>query len=164
MAIAIKSLIFPINCNNKNLGERKNKPPIFLSTNPSHVNIDKLSILYRKCSHSPHRFPSSDEIVAGKLAVAVDHSSVVVSVFAAFPGTGDDLEEREKGFWGRIIPASVTPENGDLVGFGRAVSDLGLTASIYDVMVRLTSFFSSLLLTSDYFFRTCYLSFTVSQF
>lgn len=87
-----------------------------------------------------------------------------MSVFAAFPGTGDDLEEREKGFWGRIIPASVTPENGDLVGFGRAVSDLGLTASIYDVMVRLTSFFSSLLLTSDYFFRTCYLSFTVSQF
>ena len=29
----------------------------------------------------------------------------------------------------------VTPSNGQLVGFGRAVSDLGLTASIYDVMV-----------------------------
>lgn len=29
----------------------------------------------------------------------------------------------------------VTPLNSQLVGFGRAVSDLGLTASIYDVMV-----------------------------
>lgn len=29
----------------------------------------------------------------------------------------------------------VGPSNGDMVGFGRAVSDLGLTASIYDVMV-----------------------------
>ncbi|KAL2526871.1 Acyl-CoA N-acyltransferases (NAT) superfamily protein [Abeliophyllum distichum] len=33
----------------------------------------------------------------------------------------------------RVIP--VTPDNGQLVGFGRAVSDFGLTASIYDVMV-----------------------------
>lgn len=29
----------------------------------------------------------------------------------------------------------VTPFNSQLVGFGRAVSDQGLTASIYDVMV-----------------------------
>lgn len=33
----------------------------------------------------------------------------------------------------RVVP--VTPENGTLVGFGRAVSDGGLTASIYDVVV-----------------------------
>lgn len=32
--------------------------------------------------------------------------------------------------------APVTPENGRLIGFGRAVSDLGLTASIYDIMVH----------------------------
>lgn len=29
----------------------------------------------------------------------------------------------------------ITPANGQLVGFGRAVSDLELTATIYDVMV-----------------------------
>lgn len=34
----------------------------------------------------------------------------------------------------RVVP--VTAENGMLVGFGRAVSDGGLTAAIYDVVVR----------------------------
>ncbi|KAK1570434.1 hypothetical protein Q3G72_001820 [Acer saccharum] len=33
----------------------------------------------------------------------------------------------------RLMP--VSPSNGKLVGFGRAVSDVGLTASIYDVVV-----------------------------
>lgn len=152
MAIAaIRSanrLIFSITCNSssdsKRVGSaRKNKPPIFISTNPSHINIDTLSKLYLSCNHSPHRFPSSDVIDARKLAVAVSHSSVVVSVFAAVAdvggsGGGGDVEDNEKGLWGRILPAvvtGVTPENGELVGFGRAVSDLGLTASIYDVMV-----------------------------
>lgn len=41
------------------------------------------------------------------------------------------------GFWLRVTP--VTPFDGELVGFGRAVSDSGLTASIYDVMVTLAS-------------------------
>lgn len=36
--------------------------------------------------------------------------------------------------WQTVVEP-VTPQNGELVGFGRAVSDMGLTASIYDVMV-----------------------------
>ncbi|KNA03005.1 hypothetical protein SOVF_213260 [Spinacia oleracea] len=150
MAIAIRSanrVIFPIRCNNISSGNdndkrvRKNKPlpPILVSTNPSHINIHTLSNLYLSCNHSPHRFPLSNDIDPRKLAVAVSHSSVVVSVFAAVRdssgGFGGVEEEREKGLWGRILPAVVTSENGELVGFGRAVSDLGLTASIHDVMV-----------------------------
>ncbi|XP_021752415.1 uncharacterized N-acetyltransferase ycf52-like [Chenopodium quinoa] len=143
MAISITStnkLISPITCNTNNInnnGKRLNNklPPIFISTNPSHINIDTLSNLYLSCNHSPHRFPlSSDGIDNRKLGVAVSNSSVVVSVFAEVGGV-DDVEEREKGLWGRVLPTVVTPENGELVGFGRAVSDLGLTASIYDVMV-----------------------------
>ncbi|XP_021762323.1 uncharacterized protein LOC110727091, partial [Chenopodium quinoa] len=136
--------IFPITCNTNNInnnGKRFNNklPPIFISTNPSYINIDTLSNLYLSCNHSPHRFPlTSDGIDTRKLGVAVSNSSVAVSVFAEVGGSNggvDDVEEREKGLWGRILPAVVTPENGELVGFGRAVSDLGLTASIYDVMV-----------------------------
>lgn len=115
-------------------GERK-RPPIFISSNPSHINLDSLSSLYLACNHSPHRFPSaagSGDMDSGKLAVAVSHSAVVVSVFAD-GGAG----ERDEGLFGRISPppARVGPGNGRLVGFGRAISDLGLTASIYDVMV-----------------------------
>lgn len=59
----------------------------------------------------------------------------MVSVFAQIGG--GDVGEREIGVLGRVLSAMarVTPENAELVGFGRAVSDLGLTASIYDVMV-----------------------------
>ncbi|KAL2898001.1 Protein-methionine sulfoxide oxidase mical2b [Bienertia sinuspersici] len=117
------------NYNNAMVGDRRriSKPPIIISTNPSHINIDTLSNLYLSCNHSPHRFPLSDgKIDPGKLAVAVSHSSVVVSVFSAV--SGDDVEEREKGLWERIVPSTttLTLENGELVGFGRAVSDLGL--------------------------------------
>ena len=38
------------------------------------------------------------------------------------------------------VVSPVSPLNGELVGFGRAVSDLGLTASIYDVMVIVVLF------------------------
>ncbi|KAK6135589.1 hypothetical protein DH2020_030697 [Rehmannia glutinosa] len=124
-------------------------PPISISTNPAHVNLIHLRELYAVCNHSCHRFPTVD--AAGivepvdelKLRTAVSHSSVVVSAFTKpefltaqsftsaeltnFIGIGGD--------WIRKV-APVTPENGRLIGFGRAVSDLGLTASIYDVMVH----------------------------
>ncbi|CAL1382035.1 unnamed protein product [Linum trigynum] len=45
-------------------------------------------------------------------------------------GLGDVLQ--------RLIPPDlmISPSNGQLVGFGRAVSDSGLTASIHDVVVK----------------------------
>ncbi|KAJ4850021.1 hypothetical protein Tsubulata_014056, partial [Turnera subulata] len=143
---------------------QKSKIPIFLSTKPSHVNPHHLSRLFTLCNHSCHRFPKLDPeegrvvvepIDVKKLEVALCNSSVVVSVFCESKYVDDDDEEESmdsegegkkplQGFGDllqRVVPlpplplASVSPENGRLVGFGRAVSDLGLTASIYDVMV-----------------------------
>ncbi|XP_020548968.1 uncharacterized protein LOC105160964 isoform X2 [Sesamum indicum] len=124
-------------------------PPVFISTNPAHVNQHHLRDLYAICNHSCHRFPTIDAagrvepVDALKLREALSHSPVVVSAFTkpeflttqssaspevtTFTGIGGD--------WIRKV-APVTPENGRLIGFGRAVSDLGLTASIYDVMVH----------------------------
>ncbi|XP_027107256.2 GCN5-related N-acetyltransferase 3, chloroplastic-like isoform X2 [Coffea arabica] len=123
-------------------------PPLYISTNPSHVNPSHLQHLYALCNHSCHRFPNLDSyglvelIDVGKLRTALSNSSVVVSVFTK-PELANDLSStaevgtRSMGIGGnwiqRVMP--VTPDNGKLVGFGRAVSDLGLTASIYDVMV-----------------------------
>lgn len=65
-----------------------------------------------------------------------------MSVFASVTDCDEGgVDEKEKGLLGRILPAAlmgVTAENGELVGFGRAVSDQALTASIYDVMVSFT--------------------------
>ncbi|KAL4574946.1 hypothetical protein LXL04_021786 [Taraxacum kok-saghyz] len=120
---------------------RPPSPPIFISTNLSDVNPIHLRDLYSSCNQSCHRFPniSSDGRVepvdVEKLTIALSHSSVVVSVFAR-PETVASLPENLNtgGDWyRRMIP--LTPFSGKLVGFGRAVSDNGLTASIYDVMV-----------------------------
>ncbi|KAL8218019.1 hypothetical protein R6Q57_021392 [Mikania cordata] len=112
---------------------RRPTPPIFISTNLSDVNPIHLRDLCNTCNHSFHRFPNIlpdgrlEPIAVDKLRIALSHSSVVVSVFAGLEWTaGDD-------WYRRMIP--VTPVTGQLVGFGRAVSDEALTASIYDVMV-----------------------------
>ncbi|KAL8539452.1 hypothetical protein ACS0TY_001168 [Phlomoides rotata] len=123
------------------------RPPIFISTNTAHVNQCHLRELYALCNHSCHRFPTIDAsgsvepVDPLKLRTALSHSSVVVSVFTKpeFVTTQSSPEVRRVvgigGDWIRKV-APVTPENGRLIGFGRAVSDLGLTASIYDVMVH----------------------------
>ncbi|KAL0298271.1 UNVERIFIED_CONTAM: hypothetical protein Sradi_6486900 [Sesamum radiatum] len=153
-------------------------PPVFISTNPAHVNPHHLRELYALCNHSCHRFPTIDAagrvepVDALKLRKALSHSPVVVSAFTkpeflttqssaspevtTFTGIGGD--------WIRKV-APVTPENGRLIGFGRAVSDLGLTASIYDVMVHpalqersLTEAYDIAALCTDnqrHFFRAC---------
>ncbi|KAI3735071.1 hypothetical protein L6452_14558 [Arctium lappa] len=112
-------------------------PPIFISTNLSHVNPIHLRDLYSSCNHSCHRFPNIfpdgrvEPVDVAKLRIALSHSSVVVSVFAR-PSLPENLNTG--GDWYRkMIP--LTPFSGELVGFGRAVSDNGLTASIYDVVV-----------------------------
>ncbi|KAI3458408.1 hypothetical protein Pfo_015071 [Paulownia fortunei] len=124
-------------------------PPISISTNPAHVNPHHLRELYAICNHSCHRFPIIDAagrvepVDALKLRTALSHSSVVVSAFTkpefvtTQPSTSAEVTSFVGigGDWIRKV-APVKPENGRLIGFGRAVSDLGLTASIYDVMVH----------------------------
>lgn len=122
-------------------------PPLHISTNPADVNPRHLQDLYALCNHSGHRFPSFDSngrvepVDITKLRTALTHSSVLVSVFARpeFTSHSSSTTEASKsqgtgGEWiWRVMP--ITPANGQLVGFGRAVSDLELTATIYDVMV-----------------------------
>lgn len=130
-------------------------PPLHISTNPADVNPRHLQDLYALCNHSGHRFPSFDSngrvepVDITKLRTALTHSSVLVSVFARpeFTSHSSSTTEASKsqgtgGEWiWRVMP--ITPANGQLVGFGRAVSDLELTATIYDVMVRILLSFLS---------------------
>ena len=53
----------------------------------------------------------------------------------------DGLDKSLSSFVDFFTP--VSPERDLLVGFGRAVSDFGLTASIYDVMVTLAYIFQN---------------------
>ncbi|GER50865.1 calcium-dependent lipid-binding family protein [Striga asiatica] len=120
-------------------------PPIAISTNPVHINLNHLRELYAACNLSGHRFPAVDDsggvepIDEIKLRTALSHSPFVVSAFTKPEFlTTDSVEVTNfiglSGGWMRKL-APVTPENGRLVGFVRAVSDLGLTAAIYDVML-----------------------------
>lgn len=117
----------------KNTISALSRPPLILSTDASHIDINRLKDLYDVCNLSGHRFPNFDRegkaepVDLKKLKIAVSNSFVVVSVFAKLPPF-DDLVDR-------FTP--LTHWNGELVGFGRAVSDSSLTASIYDVMNRL---------------------------
>ncbi|XP_030534464.1 uncharacterized protein LOC115743699 [Rhodamnia argentea] len=121
--------------------------PIYISTRPGHVDPSALRDLYAACNLSCHRFPNlgpdrqgrEDDVVGlRKLRVALAHSSVVVSVFCRDEDLTSDVEQSAVvgigGLVNKMLPR-VHPSDGRLVGFGRAVSDLGLTASIYDLMV-----------------------------
>ncbi|XP_057989905.1 GCN5-related N-acetyltransferase 3, chloroplastic isoform X2 [Hevea brasiliensis] len=132
--------------------------PIYISTNPSDINPQDLRELCTTCNHSCHRFPAIDHngklveaVDLKKLRLALSHSSVLVSVFCNLQDAVVDNNQPEEDppspplmglgdFLRRVTPLPlhlpvVSPSNSQLVGFGRAVSDFGLTASIYDVMV-----------------------------
>ncbi|XP_031278946.1 uncharacterized protein LOC116137398 [Pistacia vera] len=125
---------------NLNLKPSISMIPIYISTNPSHINLQDLKQLYTSCNHSCHRFPKLDPkggkveeaVDIDKLSVALSHSPVLVSLFSRNLHL-ESSNQMFKNFMQRMMP--VTPSNGQLVGFGRAVSDAGLTASIHDVMV-----------------------------
>ncbi|KAL3732504.1 hypothetical protein ACJRO7_029207 [Eucalyptus globulus] len=124
--------------------------PIYISTRPGHVDPGALRDLYASCNLSCGRFPDvgpgrrvpeeegGGGIPLDKLRVALAHSAVVVSVFCRDEDLSPDAEQSAVvgigGLVSKVLPR-VDPSDGRLVGFGRAVSDLGLTASIYDVMV-----------------------------
>ncbi|ESQ55367.1 hypothetical protein EUTSA_v10026093mg [Eutrema salsugineum] len=131
--------------------------PIYISTLKKDINLEELRHLYTHCNHSCNRLSENGSIVENtvdmkKLRRAISRSDVVVSVFCK-PHHADLVEEstRENGgaavlyseeeslsssslgdLFQDVLP--LTPANGQLVGFGRAYSDYGLTASIHDLM------------------------------
>uniref|UniRef100_A0A7N1A9I7 N-acetyltransferase domain-containing protein n=1 Tax=Kalanchoe fedtschenkoi TaxID=63787 RepID=A0A7N1A9I7_KALFE len=107
------------------------RPPLIISTEPSHVDLHRLKDLYAACNISGHRLRregAAEPVDPRKLRIAVANSFVVVSVFCR------PIDSSSSGaFIQRMLP--LTHWNGELVGFGRASSDSSLTASIHDVMV-----------------------------
>ncbi|XP_010931405.1 GCN5-related N-acetyltransferase 3, chloroplastic-like isoform X4 [Elaeis guineensis] len=123
---------------------RRKPPPISISTNPSHVDPLQLQDLLRSANFSCHRFPAlaadgrAEPVDTGKLQIALAHSFVVVSVFCRPKYLVEDdkneiLRAGIANFFERALP--VPESDSRLVGFGRAVSDGGLTASIHDIVV-----------------------------
>ncbi|XP_008788100.2 uncharacterized protein LOC103705960 isoform X1 [Phoenix dactylifera] len=123
---------------------RRKPPPVSISTNPSLVDPLQLQDLFRSANFSCHRFPAlaadgrAEPVDPGKLQIALAHSFAVVSVFCRPKYLVEDDQNEILGagianFFERALP--VPESDGRLVGFGRAVSDGGLTASIHDVVV-----------------------------
>lgn len=126
--------------------------PIFISTLRKDINLEELRHLYSRCDHSCDRLSKNGSGIVDmkKLRTAISRSDVVVSVFCK-PHHAvlveDDEEEslssslrkqnKDESSLGDMFQdvLPLTPSNGQLVGFGRAYSDYGLTASIHDLMV-----------------------------
>ncbi|PIA46173.1 hypothetical protein AQUCO_01600440v1 [Aquilegia coerulea] len=116
---------------------RRPTPTTFISTNPSHVNVVELRDLFASANLSCHRFPNLDPhgivepVDPVKLRIALSNSSVLVSVFSSSSSSSSFPT------FPFPLPFSfpVSSSSRQLVGFGRAVSDNGLTASIHDVVV-----------------------------
>ncbi|RZC77914.1 hypothetical protein C5167_002434 [Papaver somniferum] len=150
MAIATLYLP-PISASISSKPLKKVRPPIFISTNPSHINPVHLRDLFSSCNLSCHRFSNMDSegrvepVDLNKLRIALAHSSVTVSVFCKPLSISNEDCPKEEGLmtqkselgFGELFQKAipVNEYNGRLVGFGRVVSDNGLTASIHDVMV-----------------------------
>ncbi|KAG0463693.1 hypothetical protein HPP92_019762 [Vanilla planifolia] len=143
----------PFSSPNKHNSRRK-LPPILISTNPVHLDLLRLRDLLMFAGHSCHRFPVLDgegrvePIDPVKLRKAVCNSFIVVSVFCRsrfLPSAAAAADVSGKVCTGEVTDfglveflekAARTPSpDHHLVGFGRAVSDGGLTASIHDVVV-----------------------------
>ncbi|KAG7542174.1 Acyl-CoA N-acyltransferase [Arabidopsis thaliana x Arabidopsis arenosa] len=140
--------------------------PIYISTLKKDINLEELRNLYSLCNHSCNRLSEYGSNVGKivdmkKLRVAISRSDVVVSVFCK-PHHGDvdddavlyseeeslssslyhsefGRQNKDESFLGDLFQNAMplTPSTGQLVGFGRAYSDYGLTASIHDLMVLL---------------------------
>ncbi|XP_010439630.1 PREDICTED: uncharacterized protein LOC104723036 isoform X2 [Camelina sativa] len=134
--------------------------PVYISTLKKDINIEELRNLYSLCNHSCNRLSENgsgnvDKIVdVKKLRTAISRSDVVISVFckplhdAVLYSEEDNLssslypsefrrQNKDESSLGDLLQNALplTPSTGQLVGFGRAYSDHGLTASIHDLMV-----------------------------
>jgi len=115
--------------------------PIYISTDPRHVDPHRLRDLFADCNYSTQRFPTRpgpgpEPVDIHKLRIALSHSAVVVSVFCNLRHVNAVVPYHDNS--SSLIAdflTPVSPSRDQLVGFGRAVSDYGLTASIYDVVV-----------------------------
>ncbi|VVB12338.1 unnamed protein product [Arabis nemorensis] len=136
--------------------------PVYISTLKKDVNLEELRSLYSHCDHSCNRLSENGSIVdMKKLRTAISRSDVVVSVFCKshhadlYDDDSAVLDSEEESLASSLYSSDImkqdkdesslgdlfqnvlplTPTNGRLVGFGRAYSDHGLTASIHDLMV-----------------------------
>ncbi|CAA7020943.1 unnamed protein product [Microthlaspi erraticum] len=128
--------------------------PIYISTLKKDINLEELRRLYAHCNLSCNRLSENGSSIVEKtvdmkkLRTAISRSDVVVSVFCKPHHTDLDDDEslssslfplnskkqnKDRDLFRNVLP--LTPSNGKLVGFGRAYSDYGLTASIHDLMV-----------------------------
>ncbi|PUZ63465.1 hypothetical protein GQ55_3G070000 [Panicum hallii var. hallii] len=129
-------------------------PPISISMDPALVDPAHLQALMLACAHScalrlSPAAPASpvEPVDLGKLRTAIAHSFIVVSVFcgARYLTDAGEGEGEEQRFLGLGLDLGLWRQGEQqLVGFGRAVSDLGLTASVHDVVCILASVFESL--------------------
>uniref|UniRef100_A0A1J3D9M3 Uncharacterized protein n=1 Tax=Noccaea caerulescens TaxID=107243 RepID=A0A1J3D9M3_NOCCA len=138
--------------------------PIYISTLKKDINLEELRRLYAHCNHSCNRLSENGNSIVEKtvdmkkLRRAISRSDVVVSVFCKplHVDLDDDDDDdvvshsEEESLSSSLFPLNfrkqnkdgdlfqnvlpLTPSNGKLVGFGRAYSDYGLTASIHDLM------------------------------
>ncbi|GJM94929.1 hypothetical protein PR202_ga11616 [Eleusine coracana subsp. coracana] len=117
-------------------------PPITISMDPALVDPAHLQALMLACSHScalrlsPAPAPAHAEPVdIRKLRTALAHSFIVVSVFCSARFLDDAGDGDAQRFLGLGLDLGLGQRGEQrLVGFGRAVSDLGLTASVHDVV------------------------------
>nr|CAB3459789.1 unnamed protein product [Digitaria exilis] len=125
---------------------RRAPPPISISMDPALVDPAHLQALMLACAHSCalRLTPAApaEPVDLGKLRTALADSFVVVSVFcgarllAGSGGGGEEGEGEEQRFLGLGLDLGLGRQGErQLVGFGRAVSDVGLTASVHDVVV-----------------------------
>ncbi|CAN6335925.1 unnamed protein product [Urochloa humidicola] len=123
-------------------------PPISISMDPALVDPVHLQALMLTCGHScalrlspPPPSSPPEPVDLAKLRAALAHSFIVVSVFcgARYLANAVEEEEEEEQQQQRFVGLGLDlGRQGErrLVGFGRAVSDLGLTASVHDVVVH----------------------------
>jgi hypothetical protein len=117
-------------------------PPLSFSTSRASVDPVQVQHLFASCAHSCHRFPRTvpdrrpELVELRKLRVALANSYVIVSVFCKARFLDGEQERDEPGLLGHGLGDFFGGSDQTLVGFGRAVSDCGLTASIHDVVVK----------------------------
>ncbi|XP_044946196.1 uncharacterized protein LOC123395281 isoform X3 [Hordeum vulgare subsp. vulgare] len=119
-------------------------PPISISMDPALVDPAHLQALMLACAHScairlspPDAAARPEPVDIRKLRTAVAHSFLVVSVFCGTRFLEDDDGEDDRRFMGLELDLGLGRRGEQrLVGFGRAVSDVGLTASVHDVVVH----------------------------
>uniref|UniRef100_N1QQJ6 Putative N-acetyltransferase ycf52-like protein n=1 Tax=Aegilops tauschii TaxID=37682 RepID=N1QQJ6_AEGTA len=134
----------PFGPNKRVARSRLRPPPISISMDPALVDPAHLQALMLACAHScairlspPEAAARPEAVDIRKLRTAVAHSFLVVSVFCGTRFLEEDDGGDDRRFMGLELDLGLGRRGEQrLVGFGRAVSDVGLTASVHDVVVH----------------------------